>query len=532
MAVVLSLASAWVLAAADPCSGEAKVEIERSNRISKPAHGGLEELPPGLSPSLPAPERLKAIDNPLYHADQCRAVLGELPHIDCRDGFLVPIHQNGKLVTYQHGVLAIGGVPADKSVPLTCDEPAMLPYLNILPRHLGPVSNRFSAGCMLNTRMGHYRIGNVDWVFNCHYRPGFHEPNDPYDFMAVIGSNSVTGETCFFGHDQFKMSSTVAPIPGGTGPDDSAGRAEAARFWNIPSRNTCLKCHSGNKAWALTPHVNQSRLGGDGTMDFIPSTPSSRRRHPGWGYRLIGTVHNQVMVRPKAVWPANDDGTPDTTCTRCHVLTDVEEFLRLSRDSVGLPDLPKFTERSQGFPHFRQIWMPLGIDAVHDATEPFQEAVGRLERAIANPAYRARPEEEILSPCPPPNRIDEAAVTVTVNGDSEELQWAYRNDYGGVPTRDDIRFELSVQGSDGTSCRFRDVAPESLGSDRWNFRLPVRAGTTYTYRLKPYRYCFDRTVFSFSNQAVVTAAPKAPRADAGTFHALNDPGNIRKKETK
>src|SRR5689334_21256735 len=98
-------------ASATFCGGAASL-----NHFSKPALGSLDELPPGRDPKLPAPQRLKEIDNPLYHADQCRAVLGPLPKIDCRDGYLVPVRHDGKLVTYEHGVLAVDGVPTDDSV--------------------------------------------------------------------------------------------------------------------------------------------------------------------------------------------------------------------------------------------------------------------------------------------------------------------------------------------------------------------------------------------------------------------------------
>ena len=357
-------------------------------------------------------------------------------------------------------------------------------------------------GCAANTRVGYKKIGNVEWMFTCHFLPGTAEPTDLFDFVSVIGHNPETGETCFFGHNNVRMTSAEAPIPGGKGLDDVAGRAEAAAFWNEPSYNTCVRCHSANKPWAITPHLQQRRYGGDGSMDIVPETPFAKRMHTGWGYRIIGTVHNLVMKRPHAIWPRNDDGTIDNTCTSCHVISDEVEYQRLSHVAVGLPDLPPYSRITQFLPHYQFTWMPWGsADPSEVALD--QAAVKRIDRAIADPKYLAR-QEEILSPCPEPVGIASSGVNVSEEeSGSTALTWIYRNDLGGVPLRDDVRFEVTVQGSDGESCAFKDVAPRALGSDQWSLRLPARSGVGYRYRIRPYRYCFDQTGYAFGNYTEV-----------------------------
>jgi hypothetical protein len=350
----------------------------------------------------------------------------------------------------------------------------------------------------------------VDWIFLCHCHSGLHEKTDPFDFITAIGSNRNTGETCFFGHDQAKFDGEEVPVPGGY-PGDAMSRQEAAAFWNTPSHNTCLSCHTANKPWAITPHVNQSRLGGDGTMDFIPEVPKSKRVRPGWGFRVIGTVHNLVMPRPQAIVPKNDDGTADRSCTRCHVVTDQESFFRLSRIAVGYhEDIPKYAERSAGMPLNKDPWMP-PVRASDEDARKAREAVDRIGRALADPSWRLE-SHDILTPCPAPGSLPKGDVRVLEGSGPREIRWTYRNDYGSVPARDDIRFEVSVVGDDGTSCRYRDVAPQSLGSDQWVFHHPDRAGTHYTYRLTPYRYCFDRTAYRYGETLMETPPARPTRA--------------------
>jgi hypothetical protein len=173
----------------------------------------------------------------------------------------------------------------------------------------------------------------------------------------------------------------------------------------------------------------------------------------------------------------------------------------MSREAVGLPDLPKFAERSEGMPRNKAPWMPLGIKQGEDMT-PYHNAVKRLERAVYDSSYRAK-EAEILSPCPAPKDIARDAFQVrpaVVEGSHlNEIRWTYQNDFGEIPLRDDVRFEISIQTSFGEPYRYRDIAPEALGSDQWRFRHPTQPGIPYSYELKPYRYCFDRTAYSYGN---------------------------------
>jgi len=508
VAIFLNLVAFSPALAVDPCTDSGKKEIQSLNRFSKPALGSLDELPAGtdpLDPKIPAAVRLKSIDSANHHADQCRAVLGPLPPINCLNALTVPITHDGKPLSYRDGVLSLAGMATDPSLLWSCDTPELLPFLMVNPMD-HPAGKGSNQGCVPNVRIGHVKSGPVDWIYLCHYHTGLHEPQgDLFDFVAMIGSNSRTGETCFFAHDAGKTNGVDVPTPGGINLHDSAGRAKAAAFWNRPSRNTCIRCHANNKPWAVTPYLNQSRLGGDGTMDFVPEVPLRKRLSPGWGYRIIGTVHNLVMKRPKAIWPRLDNGTADSTCTRCHVVNDTVEYLRLSRESVGLSDLPRYEVQTHIMPHTRHPWMPMDADPSDPGTRAeAQTAVQRLERAVFDPKFRVA-EKEILSPCPAPAALPSREITLekTEKG-IRSLRWNYQNDYGQVAERDDVRIALTLEGSDGSRCQFRDLAPLRLGDRKWLFRHPLKTGVQYTYRLQPYRYCFDRKAYETASTSTIS----------------------------
>lgn len=501
----------------NPCSEEGLSTVKANTMISKPAGGNLDEV----DPKATVDQKLEALKDVNLHADQCRAVLGEIPSISCPDAAILPLTKDGKKLTYAQGVFLEDGKPTTWVPRQGCDKPGLLSFLRAA---LGPGADP-DEGCLPNARVAVKKIGPVTWAATCHFFNGPHETSDKFDFVAVIGSNDKTGETCFFSHDfQLKdekrtHGKNLIP-PGGYNPKDPVQRAESKAFWNPTDYFVCMQCHGNNKAWLITPHVNQSRVGhGDGNMEFLPETPRSLRLQPQWGYRIIGTNDNLYMNHkrefnrpelheiPKTVYPKNDDGTEDRTCTRCHLLPDQENYLRLARVSVGLRDLEKnlvFTGRHHLDP---KPWMPPAHDGSPEDTKKYQAAVMRYERALRDPAWRFKPAENILAPCPAPAALASERVQVLEGRDSNKVQWNYKNDRGEVPNRDDVRFQVTIQGSDGATCAIRDVAPKALGSDSWTLNHPKAAGVTYEYTLKPYRYCFQETVYEYGTETKAKAKP-------------------------
>jgi hypothetical protein len=152
--------------------------------------------------------------------------------------------------------------------------------------------------------------------------------------------------------------------------------------------------------------------------------------------------------------------------------------------------MPQYQERDKAFPLERFPWMPLFHSGTDAELEKYQQAVMRYERAFNDPKYRFR-EAEVLSPCPAPKPLARSVISSRRDSGEMTVSWIYRNDYGNVPLRDDVRFALSVKGSDGSAATYRDIAPDALGSEHWAFHHAVKSGVAYHYSLEPYRYCFD-----------------------------------------
>ncbi len=494
LAFLLSVTACKEIAApkgVDPCSAPGKAAIEAVTPISKPAHGNFDEL----DPKLTGWARAEALSDTNVLGDQCRSVLGTIPTISCPDSPLIPVTVNGKTMTYENGVFLEDGKPTKWRPEDGCDHPGLLALLFATTEDPNP-----KEGCLPNARLGGSRNGPVAWAWVCHNLAGYHEKTDRFDFVTIIGSNTLTGETCFFGHsspgdDKRRTHGKDLVPPGGWHPGSSAEREKAKAFWDWADEFSCIGCHGADRPFMVTPHTNQSRVGGDGSMEIIPKITS---------FRLIGTAPHAVLaqkpeLRPRAIYPKNDDGTPDRTCTKCHTLTNQETFLRLARYSVGLGDLPKHAERTKEFLHDPKAWMPPGNDGSPDATASAQAAVKRYERAFYDASWRYK-ESDAMGPCRAPAPLPASAVKAAGAG---KIEWTYKNDYGQVPLRDDVRFKVTLQSEGGSQCTIRDVAPESLGGDRWRFSHPADAGARYTYRITPYRYCFDESIYSNAVETVV-----------------------------
>ena len=125
---LFSGASAQPSTNVSPCEPEGRALVQSWGSFSKPAGGNIDELPVPLDPQKPIKPQIKTIDDANLHADQCRAVLGPIPQINCFDGSIVPVYKDGKLITYIHGVLKVGGVPSPERARDNCDTPSLSPF--------------------------------------------------------------------------------------------------------------------------------------------------------------------------------------------------------------------------------------------------------------------------------------------------------------------------------------------------------------------------------------------------------------------
>ncbi len=487
-----------------PCSKAGQEQITVKNKLSRPAGDNLFDVnQEDLKYSLANLGDLKRrpFSDPNTHGDQCRAVLGPLPVISCPETPFIPVTYQGLTMTQVGDKFFADGKPTKWTPADGCDKPG----------HIGLLFSKFpgndiNESCSPMTRLGGKRIGNVYWTWLCH---NWHVNHD--EFLTVIGANMETGETCFIGHDVAEdpdpkhhvLAKDVMP-PGGIDPTNVHQRAKAAEFWEPGHMFVCLDCHSTNGPFLGTPNARAAVLP-NGERELFPRYPDRLRMTPGSGFRVIGTGHNvfatdiplREIRRPKAIVPMKDDKTADNSCTKCHQLSDQEHYVRLARLSVGLKDT--YVKERKDVP-----WMPHGIDPT-DAAEVklAQVAVARYERAWKDPSWRFS-EAELLSECPAPAEVVSTTTKAAIDDKgTSTLTWRYANDLGGVPLRDDVRFQVKIEGSDGSTCQIRDVAPNALGATDWKLEHPTQKGVAYEYKLQPYRYCFDKKPYAFANEAKV-----------------------------
>lgn len=246
--------------------------------------------------------------------------LGPVPIIDCMQGKLIPSHHEGKPLEKRDGKFYLDGKHATGFKLEKLDRPQLAS-----PDQTGGI----------NARLGHLRVRGIEWVFICRSGgSGVNENEYSYAPVGLIGFNPETGETCF------------TDMKANTG---SSGETE--------KENTeyCARCHSNNSPWILTPHLNQSAIGGDGSMDVIPLLPKEKLATPGWGYKIYG-ITEKFRKTLLGVQPKNPDGSPDKTCTSCHTIS--SSFLVPLYDAVG-----KYTEHKGKTNLAKKFslnyWMPL-----------------------------------------------------------------------------------------------------------------------------------------------------------------------------
>ena len=423
------------------------------------------------------------------YGDRCRAILGPIPPLSCANAGLLQLYVNGQPLTYENGAFALNGqpyTPTDGS----CDNP----------------SAAFGA-CNPNSRLGVTWAGPVAWLYYCR-RGSLQEPDDPtFDEIDVIGYNTNTGETCFLPTDGNAPDGTAIPIPGGSGPNDTSGRAAADQFWTIGDVD-CTNCHTVNSPYLVTPYIDYPRIFGKG-KDLFPNTNVTDKQTPGMRYRPIDL--NGILAGASAmvtVQPKKADGSSETACTSCHLLTSGQMASSSLTQYAGGGGLPPddtgalLSSYAQQFP--QSNWMPTGDPQPSQSAwqSTYQTAVDDLVYCSGNtdPSRCATPQS-VLSPCPPPRPVDASTITDDTQANAEadspvrvNLHWHYAIPDGGVPYRDDVRFHVTVDdGSGATPHDIGQIGRAALGDTTWSFSHPAQAGTTYQYKIIAERYCYDGT---------------------------------------
>jgi hypothetical protein len=517
-------------------------------------HTEASEIPPSeVGPPAPVDDENQLAS----YVAQCEAVLGPVPEISCDPADPAPGTNVTKIPVFVGGrLLGFGGQSSAEDEALLAERAREGRYECDFPSIGGDFA------CSIGSTLVQYQAPdnpNVQWVGLCR---GVGRDNTGYDRFVgngLIGANVKTGEMCFFF---------------GLNPEPDAAyelprlRSDASSDelapW-LPPRDmpgSCLSCHPNNDPWIFTPWImppymrevlSRPEYGlelpeGVALDDVLaarhiaptpaplqtmlpPPLPDGRtawtedeildangevlRRQ----YRAVGSsyVQNEALgqVKPRTgmqpeSWKINFRERlrlqpAETSCSApCHT-TGNEHWHALAMDSIAAE---KYSQYMVPDKTLRELtWMPAGQD----------DSVGDTDTYTV----------DAISECPIPRQAEPPRATPRCDdqGASVELVWSYPNTFGGVPGRDDIRFDVAITAQEeplGISPQsevegvaiddaadrsvIRDVAPSEEGGYRITIPSPVASGTVQVH-VQPKRYCFeepDRRPFAHAPPARAT----------------------------
>jgi hypothetical protein len=406
----------------------------------------------------------------------------------------------------------LGPIPAE----VDCGKASRLPhYAKEEATHLaGPERNPEEVRLSVTQR------GTVTWVLLCNSFTGtpLKDPNvggpqdtslihikGKYGPVGYIGTNTITGESCFFkAGEAFDGKPKDGPSHGG-----GVSWASPRFMMEFPGQrpDRCFECHIKGGPFLVSDVMNQERLGGDGSNGIIPLNLGGKLVGGKTGpYRVIGTEFNALWrksrngVEPLTVQPILDSGEADRTCTRCHIIPNSEKYYDLAEKAAGVSGWLEHTK-----------FMPPGpADRSKKAKDDLIIALRNLRYCIDNPQDKkhCQPGKKIISDCPSPGELDPKEVSVAPRNGSESatLRWNYTDAYNersGVKQRDDIRISVSLRGPSGESCVFNDLSPTTKFGKTWQFKLPAETPPGYRLEIRSVRHCFDGEGTTESESVIV-----------------------------
>lgn len=454
--------------------------------------------------------------------------------------------------------------------------------------------------CGLNSRINFVERNHVEWLFLCRKSSDdleiraepYWTENDPrFSRYSAIGFNRTTGEIAFIDgrkdRSVFNWSRSFPP-PGGQSYHDLKGRLDAEALYDTTFSVDCVSCHDNKKPTIIDPHIQQARVGYyDNRNDpraekfslgnFLPPR-IARTDSP---FRVIGSgytsAHEGQMRHAKAF------SIQKHPCSGCHSLTTLQTGRRFAADAASMA--PGVTNPTLG--------QSVGIAEERAALRLVQDH--RTDWASASGAGRIMPwmipqhggklsgEAEgldlaqweqlsecawgkggdvcnyrpLFTGCPTPGGSGDTFVPSDFSirprfiAEAGSLQsvlsinWTYLNGYGGVPERDDVRFNIAIRlvdlpisqrtpealdypsmadaratettavtdnisrtvtkalvihnASFSSHQRLTEPAPTTKPRN-YSIFVPATCGKRYLVRVVPKRFCFDETGVTYSDQ--------------------------------
>jgi hypothetical protein len=444
--------------------------------------------------------------------------------------------------------------------------------------------------CGTSSRISRAVKGNIEWlalarktygVVKLDPDPYWQAENPNYALLGYIGFNRVTGELAFFDGSYAGMKfnwKTANVPPGGTGYNDEPGRALSALTYDATFRIDCAACHDNKEPRIITPYIKQKRVGyrdddlaeKNSLQALLPYIP----RPTTAPYRVVGSGY--TATHAKTLRDARTIADPTGNCVGCHGLTNLGTG-RFASDAVG--KLGTLTGDAGVENQYRTDWtLRTGSGKIHPwmvplsgndlSGDPPPAMMGDsdwlslktvIESPDSDPAtlklYTEAPAPEsvktdatrIADPYAPSGFA--FSVVDNKDGATEKLpkqidfSWKYYNGLGGVPERDDVRFnvaikEVEIPGSGGTSPtadfpsisqakgegatpllsevfrvnnvlvikdisflghkKYSDPSPTTVARS-YEISFPAARKKRYLIRLLPKRFCFDQSTIKYGD---------------------------------
>jgi hypothetical protein len=277
-------------------------------------------------------------------AQECAQKIGEMPDVDCNKmGSIIPITVEGKEVddtNYQNIT--------------SCDKPHLL-----------------DGGCYPFSRLVRVTKGDMEAVVLCRRKGYYAKDYTSYGDVAIIQTNTRTGDTCFF--QSFPGTGTIpSPYKKDRTPEE---QARADSFWG-GTRTWCIGCHDSD------PFIHSPFMDGLKGHNALPSVAFSPKpkllthssSYSG-GFQTTDRISINLSSYDRKFPPSSEDKrlmdaglmAPANACTECHFIG-TSSYHTFGKMALGKQFSGGQTEWSKQFPH--GVWMPPELPEVPDENNP------------------------------------------------------------------------------------------------------------------------------------------------------------------
>jgi hypothetical protein len=326
-----------------------------------------------------------------------------------------------------------------------------------------------------------------------------------FALLGIIGFNASTGEVVFFDGTNKRHNRELPlifswkhkyPPPGGFGYRDP-DRWVASEVYDYTSQLRCEGCHDNKEPWIMTPHLKYRGFGYrdvelENRFALEIKLPLVQPRSDKSPYRVIGTRYTRYADLTSKTFR-----DPTGSCTYCHTLTTDWTGKVLAYDAVGRKNMNEpyksffekvheartdWAKRRHNTHPWMVPWLGPNVKPNPETgwtpTEIDEKNWDRIAACINEISTEDCQYKNVYTSCPAPESLkvdcskdDElndtcsrladpfgpsemTVITTPIDEVIEEtrpynrktsVNWTYLNGLGGVPQRDDVRFNLAIK---------------------------------------------------------------------------------------